>query len=184
VSELASPVTTAEASPAPDGVADPRLREPAHHVAPEAIRYWAVKSLIGAVVQWLVVTGVYVFVIPDDWKIWAGPIAVTLVAISVVELAVVPQWRYRVHRWEVTDTAVYTRSGWLNREQRIAPLSRVQTVDSTRGPLMRAFHLASITVTTASAAGPITIDCLNFDVARRVVADLTEITGRTEGDAT
>jgi membrane protein YdbS with pleckstrin-like domain len=49
---------------------------------------------------------------------------------------------------------------------------------------MRLFGLASITVTTASAAGPITIDCLDADVARQVVARLTAITAATEGDAT
>ena len=183
MSDLAGPATSAAVRvDAPEQAA--RLREPAHHVAPEAIRYWALKSLIGAVIQWIVVTALYVLAVPEGWKVWAGPIAILLVAISIVELAVVPRWRYRVHRWEVTDTAIYTRSGWLTREQRIAPLSRVQTVDSERGPLMRVFRLSSITVTTASAAGPITIDCLNFAVAARVVADLTEITSRTGGDAT
>src|SRR4051812_50055877 len=24
-----------------------------------------------------------------------------------------PQWRYRVHRWEATPRAIYTQSGWL-----------------------------------------------------------------------
>lgn len=95
-----------------------------------------------------------------------------------------PSIRFRVHRWEVTPTAIHTRAGWLTRETRIAPLSRVQTVDSRQGALMRLFKLASLTVTTASAAGPITVDGLDQEEARRVVAELTEITGRTEGDAT
>jgi len=95
-----------------------------------------------------------------------------------------PQLRYRIHRWEVTPTAIYTRSGWLSIDSRVAPLSRVQTVDSTQGALMRVFKLASLTVTTASAAGPITIDCLDREVARRLVHELTEITGASEGDAT
>ena len=60
----------------------------------------------------------------------------------------------------------------------------MQTVDSAQGPLMRPFGLMSITVTTASAAGPITIDCLDAPTARAVVAELTEITGRSAGDAT
>ena len=60
----------------------------------------------------------------------------------------------------------------------------VQTVDSRQGAVMRMFGLASITVTTASAAGPITIDCLDDAVAREVVARLTAITAATEGDAT
>ena len=65
-----------------------------------------------------------------------------------------PFWRYRVHRWEVTDDAVYTRTGWLWQEWRIAPMSRIQTVDTARGPLEQLFRLASVTVTTASARRP------------------------------
>ena len=42
----------------------------------------------------------------------------------------VPPLRFRIHRWEITDEAVYTLSGWLVREWRIAPISRVQTVDT------------------------------------------------------
>ncbi len=161
-----------------------QLRDPAYLVDPAAVSYWALKSLIGGLIGWAFVFGIYSFAIPDSWRVWAGPLAIAFVVWDVVELAVVPQLRYRVHRWEVTSSAIYTRSGWLSLEQRIAPLSRVQTVDSERGPLMRMFKLASITVTTASAAGPLTIECLNTDVADRVVADLTEITSRSEGDAT
>jgi len=95
-----------------------------------------------------------------------------------------PRWRYRVHRWEVTDTAVYTQSGWLTQERRIAPISRVQTVDIERGPLEQLFRLANVTVTTASAAGPLRIQGLDGTVADGLVAQLTEVTSRSEGDAT
>jgi len=97
---------------------------------------------------------------------------------------VMPQWRYRVHRWEATETAVYTQTGWLSQERRIAPISRVQTVDSERGPIEQLFKLANVTVTTASAAGPIKIDGLAAADADRLVADLTARVGQTTGDAT
>nr|WP_246284357.1 PH domain-containing protein [Nocardioides perillae] len=95
-----------------------------------------------------------------------------------------PDLRYRWHRWEVTPTAVHTRAGWITVEQRIAPISRVQTVDSSQTGLMRLFGLRSITVTTASSAGPLVVECLDEQVADRVVADLTRITGQASGDAT
>ena len=44
--------------------------------------------------------------------------------------------------------------------------------------------MANVTVTTASAAGPITLPCLGTDLAARVTADLARITGQTTGDAT
>jgi membrane protein YdbS with pleckstrin-like domain len=95
-----------------------------------------------------------------------------------------PQWRYRVHRWEVTDNAVYTKSGWISQERRIAPISRVQTVDTERGPLEQLFGLANVTVTTASAAGPLHIHGLDRATADGLVAQLTEVTSRSQGDAT
>jgi membrane protein YdbS with pleckstrin-like domain len=98
--------------------------------------------------------------------------------------AVVPQWRYLVHRWEVTETAVYTQTGWWARERRIAPMSRIQTVDHAEGALERAFRLATVTVTTASAAGALRIAGLDRDVARRLVDELTLKADAVEGDAT
>jgi hypothetical protein len=95
-----------------------------------------------------------------------------------------PQWRYRVHRWEVAPEAVYTRAGWLHQESRIAPISRIQTVDSERGPLEQLFGLANVTVTTASAAGPLKIEGLDHQTAQRLVDDLTTAAHATRGDAT
>jgi membrane protein YdbS with pleckstrin-like domain len=98
--------------------------------------------------------------------------------------AVVPQWRYLVHRWEVTATAVYTQTGWWARERRIAPMSRIQTVDHAEGAVERLFRLATVTVTTASAAGALQISGLDRDVARQLVDELTLKADAVEGDAT
>jgi uncharacterized protein len=109
---------------------------------------------------------------------------VATVALGAAHVVVMPQWRYRVHRWEVAPEAVYTRAGWLHQESRIAPISRIQTVDSERGPLEQLFGLADVTVTTASAAGPLKIHGLDHDIAQRLVDDLTTAAQATRGDAT
>lgn len=56
-------------------------------------------------------------------------------------------WRYRVHRWKISDDAVYTRSGWFTQESRVAPIARVQAIDSRCGLLHRMMRLTSVTVT-------------------------------------
>jgi membrane protein YdbS with pleckstrin-like domain len=89
-----------------------------------------------------------------------------------------------VHRWEATDDAVYTQAGWLSQEWRVAPMSRIQTVDTQRGPLQQLFGLATVTVTTASAAGPLHIEGLDVGVASELVEQLTATTQATPGDAT
>ncbi|SPL98636.1 transmembrane protein, distant homology with ydbS [[Actinomadura] parvosata subsp. kistnae] len=70
---------------------------------------------------------------------------------GLLYMAVMPAWRYRVHRWEVTDEAVYSASDWLWLQWRVVPLSRVQTVDTLPGPLQQLFGLSGVTVTTTSA---------------------------------
>jgi len=163
-------------------VQEPVLREPAHRVSPQAVPFWRVSALIGDAVVVGAVAVAYA-VIPDVPG-WTIVLVLMVAAAAVAHVVLMPRIRYRVHRWEVTDTAVHTREGWIGRQTRIAPISRVQTVDSRQGALMRLFGLASITVTTASAAGPISVDCLDLDTAREVVARLTAITAAGEGDAT
>lgn len=158
------------------------LREPANRVSPRAVPFWRLSAALGALVVWA--AAAVTFFLWQDRPWWATAGLVVLASWPLGYVAVMPSLRFRIHRWEVTETAVFTRSGWLSREQRIAPLSRVQTVDSHQGALMRLFGLSSITVTTASAAGPIRIDCLDQQVAQGVVAELTRITGAAEGDAT
>ena len=63
-------------------------------------------------------------------------------------------------------------------------MSRIQTVDMSRGPIAQLFRLASVRVTTASAAGPLHIVGLDVEVARALVDSLTEATVAEAGDAT
>jgi len=165
-----------------DSGGTPVLRAPSHQVSQRAIPFWTVSALIGDAL--LVIAATLAYVLVPDVPGWVGLVVLLLGLLAAVHVLVMPRIRFRVHRWEVSDTAVHTREGWIGRQSRIAPISRVQTVDSRQGALMRLFGLASITVTTASAAGPITIDCLDAEVAREVVARLTAITAATEGDAT
>lgn len=130
-----------------------------------------------------VVLGVLAFLI-EPARPWLLLALVIALAIGIPYMIVMPLWRYRVHRWEVTEDAVYTRTGWLWQEWRIAPMSRIQTVDTARGPLEQAFRLSSVTVTTASAAGPLKIKGLDRDLAANLVERLTEVTQAHRGDAT
>jgi membrane protein YdbS with pleckstrin-like domain len=121
---------------------------------------------------------------PWDWFempawLWAA-IAVAMAAY----VGLVPQWRYLVHRWEITDSAVYTQTGWWARERRIAPMSRVQTVDHREGAIERIFGLATVRITTASSAGALTIEGLDQLQAVDLVAELTRIADSVPGDAT
>lgn len=159
-----------------------QLRPPAHHVSPRAVLFWTVRAVWG----WLVLLAGQVvwLVLTDDHRALRWIAIVVTVVLAATHLLVMPRWRFRVHRWEATSTAVYTQAGWFNQERRVAPLSRIQTVDLERGPLEQLFRLANVTVTTASAAGPLKIRGLKRSVADALVDDLTVRTQAAGGDGT
>jgi membrane protein YdbS with pleckstrin-like domain len=160
----------------------PALRPPANQLAPKVVWYWFSRALLG----WLLVIAVETLAWGFDWPVppWRPQFLAMTLVLAIAHLSVMPRWRFRVHRWELAEDAVYTRSGWWTQEWRIAPVARIQTVDTERGPIGRLFRLSKVTVTTASAAGPLVIDGLDEPVAARFAADVTAAAQATKGDAT
>ncbi|MBO0681494.1 PH domain-containing protein [Mycolicibacterium sp. S2-37] len=158
------------------------LSDPTHRPSPKAPLVWAISAAlpwgaaVAAQIAWWVMA-------PTQAWLHAAAAVATLLGV-LLSVAVAPVWRYRVHRWDLDDRALYTRTGWLMQERRIAPISRVQTVDTHRGPLDRLFGLANVTVTTASSAGAVRVMALDAEVADRLVARLTDIAALGDQDAT
>ncbi|WP_326696928.1 PH domain-containing protein [Streptomyces sp. NBC_01754] len=158
-----------------------RLRPPRHAPARRAVGWWRARCLLLTAAPVAVPAVLGAFVEPAGWLL--VPAAV-LAAAGLAVAVLFPLWWFRVHRWEVTDEAVYVRTGVVLREWRIAPMSRIQTVDTVRGPLEQLFGLATLTVTTASAKGALKIEGLGHETAADLAERLTRITQDTPGDAT
>lgn len=159
-----------------------RLRPPRNPVDPRAVGWWrtTLALVFGTPVAVLAVLG---FLITPA-RFWLLLPAAIIVLIGAPLTLALPRWWYGLHRWEVTDAAAYTRSGYFWQEWRVAPMSRIQTVDTQRGPLQQRFGLATVTVTTASAKGALKIEGLDHEVAADLAERLTTTTQATRGDAT
>ncbi|PXY28455.1 hypothetical protein BAY60_16575 [Prauserella muralis] len=159
-----------------------RLRPPNNQLDPRAVRWWRTGFLLLFGTPCVVLLALAQFLLPARLWLLVAAGAVALAGLPFVVL--LPLWWYRVHRWEITGDAVYTRTGFFWQEWRVAPMSRIQTVDTQRGPLEQFFGLATVTVTTASAKGAVTIPGLDHELAADLVRQLTETTQATPGDAT
>ena len=160
------------------------LRAPAHSLDPRVRTYWLVEGLLAAaVLAALVIAGTVIAALVDAGTVAVlvgvlGGLAVTGAAVIAV---LVPRVDYRHYRYEVTELGLYVAKGWLWRRHQVVPHARVQTVETTVGPLMRAFGLVSVDITTASSAGGLTIPGLAPDVADRLVQELALRAGIEEG---
>ncbi|WP_329227558.1 PH domain-containing protein [Streptomyces sp. NBC_01460] len=159
-----------------------RLRTPRNAPARGAVGWWRARCLLLTAVPVVVLGPLGAFLAPA--RFWLLTAAVASAAVGLLCAVLLPLWWFRTHRWEVTEEAVYVSTGVLLREWRIAPMSRIQTVDTVRGPLEQLFGLATVTVTTASAKGAVRIGGLAHGTAAELAERLTRITQDTPGDAT
>ncbi|HEX4058840.1 MAG TPA: PH domain-containing protein [Galbitalea sp.] len=159
------------------------VHDPAGRPSPRAVRFWTLDAIIGW--AFFAALQVLLMLVSNTWTsslhLWG--LGITVVA-AILHASIMPRWRYSVHRWDVTDDAIFVRSGWLTQETRVAPISRLQTVDSRRGFLSRIMGLTTVKITTASSAGALTIHALDDAVAQEVVAKLAVIAQENAGDAT
>ncbi|MEH6621231.1 MULTISPECIES: PH domain-containing protein [Dietzia] len=155
------------------------LRPPRHRVDPRCRRWWTTQVALWTL--WPLPVLVVLGLLLTPWLLAAAAVWAVL---TVAALVVVPRVRWAIHRWEATDDAIYSRSGLFWEEWRAAPLSRVQTVDKTRGPLERQFGLATVVVTTASSKGAVRISALDAALAEEMVDRLTILAEDDQRDAT
>ena len=141
------------------------------------------KVLAVGFVAALVVAGAVVAAVLDATPspCWSGASAGSSSSSLVVLAVVSAGLDYRNFRYEVMELGLYVAKGWLWRQHQVVPHARVQTVDTTAGPLMRWLGLVSVEVQTASAAGSTSIPGLTPDVADALVAELARRAGIEEG---
>ncbi|MFD4631938.1 PH domain-containing protein [Streptomyces sp. NPDC058284] len=159
-----------------------RLRPPRHPLDRRAVAWWRTQLLLTAAAPVALFGLLGVLITPA--RFWLLLPAAVIAAGGLPVGALLPLWWYKVHRWEVTDDAVYVRTGFFWTEGRIAPMSRLQTVDTMRGPVQRVFGLSTVTVTTASAKGALKVKGLDHATAAELAERLALVTQATPGDAT
>ncbi len=160
------------------------LRDPALQLDPRVRRLWALEWALAALVCAGLATALAVmFALTDEGlaaviaAIVGGAVALGLVVLAVVR----PRLAYRRFRYEITELGLYVARGRLFRQWQVVPHARVQTVDTKRGPLERAFGLVSVAVSTASAKGGTDIPGLDPRVADSLVEELARRAGIEEG---
>lgn len=161
------------------------LREPAQALDPRMRTVWAVEGAIAtAVLALLVAAAVVVLLVMDaGTAAWAVGIlgATAVIGCALVLVWAVPALDHRHFRYEVTELGLYVARGWLWRRWQIVPHARVQTVDTTSGPLLRAFGLVAVQVTTAATGGGTGIPGLAPAAADELVEELARRAGVEEG---
>ncbi len=155
-----------------------RLAEPRYKLDPRARRMWLISELIQTAI-WAAILAAAAYAavrfLEREWM-WPTAIALGIVAPSLISAVVGPAIRYRQWRYEIREEEVDLQHGVLVKTRQLVPMSRIQHVDTRRGPLQQRFGLASVVFFTA--AGSMEIPALSLEDAHAVrnrIADLAKV---------
>ncbi|WP_225047935.1 PH domain-containing protein [Lacticaseibacillus kribbianus] len=122
------------------------------HLPQQIKQVWRIGAGL-ALVWWLAVTvGLLVANRLWGWPLWLIAISLGLALVHPsAELALIP-YRYAFWRFRITDTAVYLKEGALFQKETAIPISRIQNVTLSAGPILRAHGLQQVEIQTASTS--------------------------------
>ena len=161
-------------APAPAPTVPPPGADGVRSLDRRIVLVWRFALLPSFVLPMTVLGGLLARLLPlPGWSI-----AVPLAALLGVVIGPLQTRRWRGWSWRLTDSAVELRSGVLTRRHIVVPHFRVQQIDVLEGPLERLLGLATLTVTTASAAGSASLPGLPAELAPAVRSELLALAAR------
>jgi membrane protein YdbS with pleckstrin-like domain len=121
---------------------------------------------------------------------WLAPIGVPPQVAAVVVFGgglglwgVATQLRYRRWRYRLESDGLTLTHGVVTHVRTVVPYTRIQHVDTQRGPLDRLFGLGAVVVYTAGTRGAdVSIPGLESEQADRMRERLREASARTAGE--
>lgn len=159
------------------------MRElPSQQLNPRIKSVWRISDAI-MVSFWCILCLIPFFCIglfDSDQAWWAffvmGIIVLVWAVLLVVFLAVVTPIRYTRWRFELTPEFLEIQRGIIWRKRFVIPFIRVQNTDTKQGPILRAFRLSNVTVSTAAGEHEIPgLDDADAEAVRDRAAELARI---------
>lgn len=150
---------------------------------PRAIKMWRTSRMIGFVIL-LACFAISFYLIDRALRpsrlIDLMPLAILGLGLPAIlqflNFLIYPLVEYRQWSYLITPDRIEIRKGLFFHSIRIVPISRIQHVTVSEGPIARAYHLASVTINTAG--GSMKIDGLARETAEEICNNLKTIVNR------
>ncbi|KGA95715.1 hypothetical protein AJ85_01720 [Alkalihalobacillus alcalophilus ATCC 27647 = CGMCC 1.3604] len=132
-----------------------RIQDPSQKISPDAVKVWRISALVQHIISILVLAIILFLQQYFEWFDWIGYVAIGLLVIDVLygifAVFIRPTLLQRTWRYEVDEDFIQLKFGVLTKRHYIIPMVKVQYVNTNQGPLLRYYHLSTLTVgTTAS----------------------------------
>ncbi|MCY9187617.1 PH domain-containing protein [Bacillus mojavensis] len=152
--------------------------QPKNQISPDGLKVWRLQEIMISAVCLLIVIAVAVLSYFFHWPYWiSGVLCAVWLLGSVVTVYLIPKVRHKVWRYEVHENEIDIQSGIFVVTRVIVPMVRVQHVDTSQGPLLRKYNLATVKIFTAATVHSIpALEMKEADQLRDSISRLARVT--------
>ncbi|PAE96722.1 PH domain-containing protein [Shouchella clausii] len=131
------------------------INAPQKRLSKDAIKVWLISDAIGNMIV-LIILGILFYL--DDrflWKEWVGWLligATVLTIIGWIWSVIRPFLLYKHWRYDVDEAYLQLKSGALKETDELVPMTKIQSVATEQGPLLRKYGLCSVSVETMGSS--------------------------------
>lgn len=131
------------------------MNEPQKRLSKDAVTVWMISETIYNIIGFIIL-GILLYL--DDWfswKEWIGWILWVLVSFSVLGVVwsfISPLLLYKSWRYDVNEEFLQLKSGVFNEKQQLVPMTKIQSVATNQGPILRKYGLCTVSVETMGSS--------------------------------
>lgn len=146
-----------------------KINKPKQRLARDAVKVWLISDTISNIIM-IIILGVFFYLQSYyGWYEWVRSILfliTILVIVGTVWSFIKPFLLYKNWRYDVNEEFLQLKFGALNEERRLVPMTKIQSVATRQGPLLRRYGLYTITIDTMGTTH--TIPALSEEVGLKL----------------
>ncbi|WP_394582030.1 PH domain-containing protein [Cytobacillus firmus] len=131
------------------------IKGPQNRISSRAIRVWIISEVIQNIIGFAVLGVLFYLNNLFSWKEWIGWVLIILLFVSIpaaIWSFISPFIKYKSWRYDVDEEYVQMKSGVWQEKHLLIPMTKVQSVETVQGPIMRKYGLYSVTMGTMGSS--------------------------------
>ncbi|CEG25356.1 PH domain-containing protein [Bacillus sp. B-jedd] len=127
------------------------ISQPERRISEKALKVWRLSGALGTL--FIAVPAIIIIVLSFifDWPLWVPAAAIIFpLAYTWFSVFFLPSLWWKRWRYEVREQEIEIQKGLFVIKRTLVPMVRVQHVDTSQGPILRKYKLATVMISTAA----------------------------------
>lgn len=155
--------------------------QPKYHISNKGLTVWHIHAALEAVIVLLIMIAISLLTYFFNWPKWIYIICIGIWIVEVfLGVYLFPKIRWKHWLYEVREQEIEIQQGLFIVKRTLIPMVRVQHVDTSQGPILKRYHLANISISTAATTH--TIPALSIKEADQLRIQISKLARVAEED--